>query len=112
MTRQQKIYFDAIKQYIQKNHCSPSYEEIGRMVGVRSQASVYKVVKRLVRAGDLVQQTGIARSLALVPNKLHGFNSCNRGHVPIWFSESEEVCPLCAERQKYAPPREVRISTD
>jgi SOS-response transcriptional repressor LexA len=109
MTLQQKIYYDAIKSYIYKNGCSPAYQEIARMVGVRSLASVAHMVDRLVRDGYLVKTAhSSARSLAVVPGKLHGFNICERNHPVIYFMEG--VCPLCTEIQKHTPPREVRSS--
>lgn len=110
VTKQQKIYFDAIERYIKKNGCSPSYQEIGKMVGIRSLSSVSKMVDRLVRAGYLVKgRYSTARNLAIVPGKLHGFNVCERNHPLIYFLE--EVCPLCSEIQKHTPPREIHKGT-
>jgi LexA DNA binding domain-containing protein len=108
MTPQQKIYFDAIKQYIARNSCSPAYTEIGKMVGVRSLATVSRMVDRLVRDGYLVKGLGGGRNLSVVPGKLHGFNVCDRNHEEIYFKAT--VCPLCTEIQKNTPPREVASS--
>ncbi len=105
MTRQQKVYFDAIERYIKKNGCSPAYTEIAKMLGIRSLASVAKMVDRLVRDGYLVKGLGGGRNLSIVPGKLHGFNICDRNHAEIYFRET--VCPLCTEIQKNTPPREV-----
>ncbi len=110
MTLQQRIYFDAIEKYIKKNGCSPSYTEIGKMVGVRSMASVAKMIDRLVRDGYLVKGLGAQRNLAVVPGKIHGFNICDRGHEEIYFKAT--VCPLCTEIQKHTPAREIHKTTD
>jgi len=108
LTPQGKIYFDAIKAYIQKNGCSPSYEEIGKMVGVTSLSTVSHMVNRLVRDGYIVKGLGGGRNLAIVPAKLHGFNVCDRNHELIYFKAT--VCPLCTEIQKNTTPRTVETS--
>lgn len=109
MTRQQKIYYDAIKAFIQKNGFSPSYDELAKIVGVASLASVHAMVGRLIREGYLVKGRSGSRNLAVVTGKLYGFNSCTRNHVLIFFQEA--VCPLCDEIQKRLPPREVQVSS-
>jgi SOS-response transcriptional repressor LexA len=108
MTPQQKVYFDALERYIKQNGCSPSYEEIGKMVGVTSLGTIAKMVDRLVRDGYIVKGTGSSRNLAIVPAKLHGFNICDRNHEQIWFLST--VCPLCTEIQKNTPPRMVAVN--
>lgn len=109
MTAQQKIYYDAIKRYIAHNKCSPTYAEIGKMVGVTSLCSVYKMVDRLVDQGYLIRDPNTKyRNLHVIPNKIDGFNYCDRAHVPIWFQPA--VCPMCALLQKIHPPREVSVS--
>jgi len=107
MTPAQKVYFTAIKKYIEKNNCSPSYEEIGQMVGVSSMASIARIVKRLIAEGVLVRGPGAGRNLIVVPGKLYGFNFCERSHTLIYFMEA--MCPLCTEIQKNTPPREVHV---
>jgi len=111
LTPQQKIYFDAIKKYIAKNGCSPSYADIGTMVGVTSLATVSKMVDRLIHYGYLTKGLkGARRSINIVPAKLHGYNMCDRGHEEIYFKAG--VCPLCVEIQKRVPPREVSYETN
>lgn len=109
MSPQQKVYYDAIKRYIAKNGCSPTYKEIAQMVGVTSLASVMNMLDRLIRDGYLVRSQGAAyRNIAIVPGKLHGFNVCERNHEEIYFRGT--VCPLCTEIQKHTRPRTVAQS--
>jgi len=108
MTGRQRVYFDAIKDYIKANKCSPSYEDIGKLVGAKSVASVFKIVSKLVEQGYLVRDPHLgARNLHLIPDKLDGFNLCNRNHEPIYFQSS--VCPMCTLLQQVNPPREIRL---
>jgi SOS-response transcriptional repressor LexA len=107
MSPQQKIYYEAIKRFIEQNKRSPSYSEIGKMVGVTSMASVHRMVHRLIRNGYLVHGQGSHHNLWVVPDKLSGFNYCDRQHARIYFTE--DVCPLCTEIQKHAPPRHVSV---
>lgn len=108
MTKQQKIYYDAIKGYIHAHGCSPTLQEVAELVGVRSLASVHRVVHCLVDDGYLVKDPNhTIRNLHVVPDKLDGFNYCDRAHEGIYFQST--VCPLCKEIQRRVQPREVRV---
>lgn len=94
MTRSQKKYYDAIRSFIETHGRSPSYSEIGRMVGVSSSCSVSRAVHRLIEQGYVSWAEGQrVGALGIVPQKMHSMNSCNRAHPPIWFIAAR--CPLC-----------------
>ena len=46
---------------------SPSYDEIGRHIGLKSKAGVARLVDSLVRQGRITREPHRARSLAIVP---------------------------------------------
>lgn len=110
MTQQQKIYFDAIRAFIQAKGYSPSLAQVAKLVGVKSIASVHRMVHTLLEEGVLVRDISKqTHNLHVVPDKLDGFNRCDRGHVLIFFQES--VCPLCTEIQRRVPARVVRFAS-
>lgn len=93
MTPRQLSYYKAIRSFIEAKKRSPTYAEIGQMMGVTSSCTVWKQVKTLVQKGYLTQEHNTPGSLAIVPEKVHGMNSCGKGHPPIWYIAP--ACPLC-----------------
>ena len=72
--RQREI-LDFIRDYYQRLGVSPTLEEIGEGVRLRSIATVHKHVTNLVRAGKLDRDHGVHRSIRL-----------------------KNVCPACGRR--------------
>jgi SOS-response transcriptional repressor LexA len=94
MTNRQHAYYHAIRSFLEKNHRSPTFGEIGRMVGVNSLATVHRIVHRMIELGYLTRTPGTKyMNLEIVPQKMLSMNSCNRSHVPVWFMTRD--CPLC-----------------
>ncbi len=68
MTRQQSRLLHFIADY-QRTHgdgMSPSLDEIGRALGLRSKAGVHRLLTRLEGAGRIARDPGRARSVRLV----------------------------------------------
>ena len=94
MTRIQQKYYNAIRSFLEHHKRSPSFEEIATIVGVSSLASVHRAVHKLINQGYIIQEPGRKTgNLAIVPQKMHSMNSCNRQHPPIWYLSAQ--CPLC-----------------
>jgi SOS-response transcriptional repressor LexA len=100
VTRVQQRYYDAIRSFIEKNHHSPTYAQIGQIVGVSSSATVSRAVHSLIKQGYLSfggAEVGKANGIQLVSGKIASFmrtlDSCNRNHPAIWYMTAE--CPLC-----------------
>jgi SOS-response transcriptional repressor LexA len=99
MTRIQKKYYEAIRSLLEHHKRSPSFEEIATLVGVRSLASVHRAVHKLIDQGYVINEPGRKyMNLAIVPQKMHSMNSCNRQHPPIWYLSAQ--CPLCDVLQR------------
>lgn len=58
ITPRQIAVLDFIADYIGKNHCAPSFEEIAAGVGVTSLATVHQKVKRLEELGYIKRGLG------------------------------------------------------
>lgn len=54
-----------VEEYQRTNHCSPSYDEIGRAVGLSSKDHVSRDLNKLKRQGLLSFTPGIGRSIVL-----------------------------------------------
>jgi SOS-response transcriptional repressor LexA len=95
VTATQQRYLFAIRSFIEKHKRSPSYSELAKITGVRSSATIHKAVIVLESKGYIVRKHGPGNgyTLSLVPEKLHGLNSCNHGHNPVWFMSV--TCPVC-----------------
>src|ERR1700691_3258242 len=94
MTSRQMVYYRAIQSFCEKHRRSPTFAEIAQLVGVTSQATVHRIVHKMIDLGILKQTPGMKyANLEIVPQKMHSMNSCNRGHGPIWFMCVN--CPLC-----------------
>lgn len=73
ITKRQLQVLDAIIGFIDLQRYSPSYEEIGELVGVSSLATVHKHVETLRRKGFLATQFNHSRSIAITDHarKVH-----------------------------------------
>lgn len=66
MTPHQAKAFEFIRDEISACGIAPSYEEIGRAIGVTTKSGVHRIVDRLILDGKLVKAKGVhARSLRL-----------------------------------------------
>jgi|ETN02SMinimDraft_4_1059925.scaffolds.fasta_scaffold22095_3 repressor LexA len=66
LTPKQKWVFEAIKDFIQQNGHSPSYEEIKQLMGVRSKSNVHAYVHRLATRGWIGFGNGRNRSIYIL----------------------------------------------
>ena len=66
MTNKQKKVYEAIKEFIREHGYSPTYRDIGGMIGLTSKATVFQHIKALKDKG-LITTNG-TRSIRLVKN--------------------------------------------
>lgn len=109
MTAKQKLYYESIRSFIERNRRSPSFEEIARMMGVNSLATVHRVVSVLEGQGLITRTPGRSTyNIEIVPQRMHSMNSCNRQHPPIWFMTHD--CPLCEALDRLTPQRALTVA--
>src|SRR5882672_2210363 len=66
LSKRQRETLDAITRFIAEKQHSPSFEEIGRLIGLRSVSTVYKHVGQLHAKGYINHRPGHARSISIV----------------------------------------------
>lgn len=66
MTPKQKIIYDAIKDFQNKNGFSPTYQELADATSMKSKASVHKIVKQLKERNKIVHIDGKNRSIEIL----------------------------------------------
>lgn len=93
MTRIQLRYFLAIEDYIERKKHSPRYSDIAKIVGVRSLATVHKMVHYLAEEGYLILDSRSGGIKRLAPEQQRRMNRCRKGHTQIWFAAKH--CPMC-----------------
>ena len=69
LTKRQREMYDFISEFVQKNGYSPSFEEIGKGLGLSSLATVHKHVTNLEKKGLLKRDYNRSRSIDLLPPK-------------------------------------------
>src|SRR5438445_8935178 len=69
MTRRLRQVYDFISDFGQKHSYSPSFEEIGEGLGLRSLATVHKHISNLEKNGLLTRDYNRSRSIDLLPPK-------------------------------------------
>ncbi len=69
LTKRQRELYDFISEFVQKNGYSPSFEEIGKGLGLSSLATVHKHVTNLEKKGLLKRDYNRSRSIDLLPPK-------------------------------------------
>lgn len=65
LTKRQKEILDFLRQFVEENEYSPSYQEICREFGFTSLATVHEHVSNLERKGYIRKAFGESRSIAL-----------------------------------------------
>jgi repressor LexA len=65
LNHRQKEVFVFIRNYIRKEHCGPTFAEIGVAVGLRSSASVNKHVMALYELGWIDYKRNHTRSISI-----------------------------------------------
>jgi repressor LexA len=75
LTLRQRQVYDFISDFVEKNGYSPSFEEIGEGMGLRSLATVHKHVSNLQSKGLLNRGYNRSRSIDVVPIKGSGKKS-------------------------------------
>ena len=69
ITRRQRQVYDYISEFVQKHGYSPSFEEIGKGLGLSSLATVHKHISNLEKKGLLTRDYNRSRSIDLVAPK-------------------------------------------
>jgi len=69
LTKRQREIYDFIASFVQSKGYSPSFEEIGSGMGLRSLATVHKHITNLERKGLLKRDYNRSRSIDLLPVK-------------------------------------------
>jgi repressor LexA len=69
LTKRQREIYDFIHNFVQSKGYSPSFEEIGSGMGLRSLATVHKHISNLERKGLLKRDYNRSRSIDLLPVK-------------------------------------------
>ena len=66
LTKKQLLLLDFIKDFTEKNNCSPSYREIMSGLGLKSVSAVAEHISNLIEKGVIKKTPGSARSLELI----------------------------------------------
>jgi len=66
LTKKQSGIYDYIKEYIEQNKYSPSYEEIKKKIKLASKSGVHVYVNALEERGWITRIRGKARSIKLI----------------------------------------------
>jgi len=69
ITRRQRQVYDLISRFVAEKGYSPSFEEIGKGLGLSSLATVHKHVSNLQKNGLLTRDYNRSRSIDLLPPK-------------------------------------------
>ncbi len=69
ITRRQRQVYDYISGFVRKHGYSPSFEEIGKGLGLSSLATVHKHISNLEKKGLLTRDYNRSRSIDLLPPK-------------------------------------------
>jgi len=102
LTRRQREVLDVIGEFISKRGYSPSLEEIGKVLGLSSVATVHKHVSHLVDKGLVRRVWNQNRSIELVDEStrkpcvdipITGQLTAGRSLVPVSPAESVAVSP-------------------
>ncbi len=75
VTKRQREVLNFIDGFVRQNDYAPSFEEIGRAMGLSSLATVHKHISNLERKGLLRRDYNKSRSLDVVPKKMAKLNS-------------------------------------
>src|SRR5216684_232635 len=67
ITKRQRQVYDFLQEFIQRNGYSPSFEEIGNGLGLRSLATVHKHITNLEKKGLLKRDYNRSRSIDVLP---------------------------------------------
>ena len=66
LTSKQKAFYDTIKEFIQVNKFSPSYEELKQLNNMQSKSQVHGYIHRLIARGWIKNGNGRNRSISIV----------------------------------------------
>ena len=65
-TKQQHAMLNFIQNYSQQTGYSPSYEEMGKALNLRSKSGVWRLINGLLQRGLITIKPGLARSVRIV----------------------------------------------
>ena len=69
LTKRQQEIFEYISSYIEKNHYSPTYDEIKDNFGLSALSTVHEHITELVNKGCLLRDEKSPRGIAVIPKK-------------------------------------------
>ena len=81
--KRQKQIVEFIQQYIQKNGCSPSLQEIATAMNLNSLATVHEHIQSLVKKGVLRKYEGAVRGIDIVWKNMATDNSLDGLDLPL-----------------------------
>lgn len=67
LTKRQREIFDFLSQHIQERGYAPSLEEIGKVFGLSSLATVWKHLESLREKGYILRTWGRSRQITIAP---------------------------------------------
>ncbi|MES9829842.1 MAG: transcriptional repressor LexA [Candidatus Thiodiazotropha sp.] len=66
LTRRQQEVYQALRDCIEQNEHAPTYDEVCRLLGLKSRGSLHKHIQALVEAGLVEPMEGLKRGIRLV----------------------------------------------
>jgi len=66
LTKKQKLYFDYITKFIEKNGFAPSVEEIKKHFGLSAKSTVHQQIAVLAQKGYLAKENYKARGISII----------------------------------------------
>ena len=67
LTQRQIDCFAHIQRYIAAHGCSPSYDDLGQLLGLEHKSGINRLVNGLSERGWITFKKGVSRSIAIVP---------------------------------------------
>lgn len=65
MDQKNKV-LEAIEEYTEAHHYSPSVRDLCKMTGIKSTSTMYGILKELKKCGEIDMQEKISRSITLL----------------------------------------------
>lgn len=96
LTRRQKGVLDAIAAWDKAHGYAPTYQELAKVLGLSSLATVWHHLWNLELKGYIMpRKDNDVRAIQIVPEPVRGLKSCANGHALCYFSGD---CPACGMR--------------
>ena len=84
LTRKQKELFDYLKDYINSNQISPSFEEMKEAVNLKSKSGIHRLITSLEQRGFIKRLKHKARAMEIIEKiKNSNYNSMESVNIPL-----------------------------